>query len=685
MRLITALILIGSLVAIVGSGKAATRGISKGDWNTDEFSEPAYASRWGYGSTDQGSVITVTADASRAKTDKSSIKLDTTGGQDTWAYFPNTKDMDLDTSACTAFEFFLRSEKTEEFGTDAKVVFKDMAGNAARFEGSKLLRMRDAAKGWVSFAVPVSASAQPLIEESARKAWLDKTKTGVVPPEWITTVDPGFDWKHIASFEIHTIGGSGYRVWYDDVHFVSVTEPSPLTWWLSSLDKPDLSVTWAEQLPHYKRYRPGDYSNPSQNDVKSKHWPDEGEDVKYVVHIRNVGFLKSAATDFSCSIDGKVTKTDRVPELAPQQEITVEVPWKWKQGPYKFEGRVDTEGKMDEISKKNNVLAFNTDAYTLYAICETGMTKQVDAVNNSYGSFSYEDWLRGSTVDTMNWLIMKSTYDFAPQGAKVRVRVGKVYVVDQATDQYREREELTDYDGGWVYGSKGAMEYCDLANTFMWALNHELSHQIGIIDDYQFNLEPFNNKINGKGYNQEATFGMGGIMVGGSIGSNTPPAYADIDVVGMNATYGKRRGYFGEYLYNLPEKNTLVLMLDGKPASDVDVSVYQKREDNGLVEGDPVYTGKTDSEGRFPLANRSGKGEEKYSEQGFTTITGCVMKANPFGHINITGFNGVFLVRAEVDGKWYYGFTDIGRFAVEKARGHEDATYKIELKPDDPK
>lgn len=677
--IVLAIILIAGTAA---GAPAAKRGISKGDWCTGEFSEPAYGSRWGYGSTDQGSVITVTADTSQTKAGKSSIKLDTTRGQDTWAYFPNTKDMDLDASACTAFEFSLRSEKTEEFGRDARVVIKDMAGKTARFEGSKLLRLRDAAKGWVDFTVPVSAAAQPLIEESARKAWLDKTKTGIAPPEWITTVDPGFDWKHIASFEIHTIGGNGYRVWYDSVEFVS---PKPLKWWLSSLDKPDLSVTWAEQTPHYKRYRPGDYSNPSQADIESKHWPDEGEEVKYIVHIRNVGFAKSKATDFACSVDGKVTKTAKVPALAPQQETTVEVPWTWKQGPYKFEARVDTKGKMDEVSKKNNTLAFNTDAYTLFAVCETGMTKQVDAVNNSYGSFSYEDWLRGSTVDTMNWLIAKSKYDFAPEGAKVTVRVGKVYVVDQATDQHRQREELTDYDGGWVYGSKGAMEYCDLANTFMWALSHELSHQIGIIDDYQLNLEPFNNKINGKGYNQEATHGKVGIMVGGPIGSNTPPAYADIDVVGMNATYGKRRGHFGEYLYNLPEKNTLVLTLDGKPAGDVDISVYQKREDNGLIEGDPVYTGKTDSEGRFPLANRSGKGSEKYSEQGFTTITGCVMKANPFGHINICGFNGVFMVRASVGGKWYYAFTDIARFAVEKARGHEDATYKIELKPEDSK
>lgn len=676
MRFITALFLTVSLIAAVSNGQAATRGIIKGDWFEGEFSEPVYALRWGYGSTDQGSIITVAADASQIKVGKGSIKLDTTGGQDTWAYFPNTKDMDLDASACTAFKFSLKSEKTEGFNSDARVVIKDMGGNAANFEGTKLIRLKDTAKGWVDFAVPVNSAAQSLIDESARD------KTGITPPEWIITVNPGFDWKHVASVEIHTIGGSGYRVWYDGVEFIS---PKPLKWWLSSLDKPDLSVTWAEQTPHYKRYRPGDYSNPSETDIKSKHWPDEGEDVKYIVHIRNVGFAKSNATDFICTIDGKSANTAKIPELAPQQETTIEVPWKWKQGPYKFEARVDTENRMDEVSKKNNTLAFNTDAYTLYAICETGMTKQVDAVNNSYGSFSYEDWLRGSTVDAMNWLIAKSKYDFAPQGAKVTVRVGKIYIVDQATDQDREKDELTDYDGGWVYGSKGAMEYCDLANTFMWALNHELSHQIGIIDDYQLNLEPFNNKINGKVYNQERTYGKVGIMVGAPIGDNTPPAYADIDVVGLNATYGKRRGHFGEYLYNLPEKNTLVLTIDGKPAGNADVSIYQKREDNGLMEGDPVYTGKTDAEGRFPLANRSGKGEEKYSEQGFKTITGCVMKANPFGHINICGTNGVFLVRANISGKWYYGFTDIARFAVEKARGREDATYKIELKPEDAK
>jgi hypothetical protein len=217
------------------------------------------------------------------------------------------------------------------------------------------------------------------------------------------------------------------------------------------------------------------------------------------------------------------------------------------------------------------------------------------------------------------------------------------------------------------------MEYCNLANSYAWGLTHELTHQIGIIDDYMMNLEPPANKIDGKGYYQPG--GVGGIMTGGLLGDNVPPAYADIDVFGMNVTYGKRRGYFGEYLYCTPEKNTLVLTVGGKPAASADVQIYQKGE-NSEIAGDPVFTGKTDAEGRFPLPNRPVKKE-------FTTLTGCTLRPNPFGHTSVIGVNGLFLVRATVEGKWHYGFVDIARFAVEYGRGHKDqATYPMELKPE---
>jgi hypothetical protein len=678
MKVSTALLLATCLTPLLGCTLSATPGRGRGDWYTGEFSEPAHAARWGYGSTDYGNVITVMADTAQPCTGQGSIVLSETAGGDTWAYFPNTNDMDFDASGCTGLRFSIRSQKAEGVDSDPVVVLKDGQGKAARFQGTRR-RMKETAEGWVAFEVPLGSAAQALAAETAKKGWEDKNHPGVAPPEWLTTVDPGFDWKQVASVQLHVLQGRGLRIWYDGVEFVSSRPPR---WWLSSLEKPDLTVTYAEQLPHYRRYVPGDYSNPSQLDMTSKHWSDEGEVVTYIVHVRNVGFTRSAPTDFTCSIAGKTMKTAAVPALAVREETTIEVPWKWRQGPYRFEAQVDPQGLLDQISKKNNTLTFNTDAYTLYAICETGMTKQVDAVNNSYGSFSYEDWLRADTVDTMNKLFQHSRYDFAPQGAKVTVRIGRIYVVDTATDEIRNRDELLYCDGGWTYASKGAMEYCNLANSYAWGLTHELSHQIGIIDDYMMNLEPPANKINGKGYYQPG--GVGGIMTGGLLGDNTPPAYADIDVFGMNMTYGKRRGHFGEYLYCTPDNNTLILTIGGKPAALAEVQIYQKGEENSEIKGDPIFTGKTDVAGRFPLANRTAKGGgEVFSERGFTTLTGCTMKPNPFGHINITGINGLFLVRARVDDKWQYGFVDIARFAVEYGRGHkEQATYTIELKPE---
>jgi hypothetical protein len=58
-----------------------------------------------------------------------------------------------------------------------------------------------------------------------------------------------------------------------------------------------------------------------------------------------------------------------------------------------------------------------------------------------------------------------------------------------------------------------------------------------------------------------------------------------------------------------------------------------------------------------------------------------VLHANPFGYPDVVGRNGLFLIRAQVNGSWYYAFIDIGRFVVEYARGHKDsATYPIDLK-----
>ena len=50
------------------------------------------------------------------------------------------------------------------------------------------------------------------------------------------------------------------------------------------------------------------------------------------------------------------------------------------------------------------------------------------------------------------------------------------------------------------------------------------------------------------------------------------------------------------------------------------------------------------------------------------------------GYPDVVGRNGLFMVRTELDGQWYYGFVDIGRFVCEYARGHKDlGTYSIKM------
>jgi hypothetical protein len=79
-------------------------------------------------------------------------------------------------------------------------------------------------------------------------------------------------------------------------------------------------------------------------------------------------------------------------------------------------------------------------------------------------------------------------------------------------------------------------------------------------------------------------------------------------------------------------------------------------------------------EGRIPPC-------EPALSQELHLATGCTLRPNPFGYPDVVGRNGLFLVRAQVDGRWHYGFLDIERFVVEYARGRKDkATYPIELR-----
>ena len=622
--------------------------------------EPAeLAKRWGHGDTNAAHNV-ITVDEKQTRQGKASIRLDTNAGFDNWVYFPNTKDLDIDLSRAETVRGYMRSENKNGWGGDPWIIFVNMAGAKARFDGEKH-RLRDAMSGWSEVAVPVGGD----LEAKCKKLG------------WKPKIDPAFDWKHVACVQLHQdTDGYGYIMWYSGFEFVG---QGPIRWWLSSLDQPDIAVTFAEQVPQYRRNFPTE-PDPKYNipelvgkEANVKHWPNPGEKIKYLVHVQNAGFAPSKPTDFVCTIDGEVVKRTELPSLAPKQKMIVEVPWTWKQGPYEFVAEADTENKMCEITKKNNKLEFRTDAYALVAVCEKRIVDPIEQVNNWYGSFCFEDWMRGATIDQLNRMFRRCKYDFAPRGAEIAVRLGNIVMVNRVTDASGESVnktlDLSPYDGTWHYDLRALDEWCDLANDFDWALNHELTHQLGIIDDYRYDLGPENNMVNHRGYDR----GPGGIMGGGEIGDNEYPAYAAIDVAAFNLTRGHRRGFYGEYLYCIPKENILRLTLRDKPLANQAIEIYQRTINSEKLEGPAVFIGQTDSKGEFPLPNRP-------VPKTFTTATGCTLHPNPFGYPDVVGRNGLFMVRTKLDGQWYYGFVNIGRFVCEYARGHKDlGTYSIKL------
>jgi hypothetical protein len=556
----------------------------KAAMHTGEFTEPALAERWGYGATDQEHPNVVSGDTETYHAGRGSIKLDTGSGFDTWLYFPDTKDLDADATRCAALRFWMRTENKNGWGGDPWVILRDHDARGARYDGT-MQRLKETLKDWIQFTVPLETAAKDALARAG----------------WKLTLDAGFDWKHIAAVEVHAdTGGYGFIMYLDDMQFVPAADGEVTSWRLTSLDRPDLTVTWAEQVPACHRYEL-DYSKgwpePRAGTETLQRWPNDGEAIKYIVHVRNVGRVPSPETDFGCTIDGQELATETVKVLQPDEELTIKVPWTWQTGPHAFEARVDTPNRIDEISERNNLLAFQTDAYTLRATVETGCYEKVGQVNNRLGSFSFEDWLRASTVDQMNEMMEASTYDFAPQGAKTRVRIGRILYTDKLGPAAEQLIPADATDGGWNYPTGSAIEYCNLANTYMWALCHELTHQLGVIDDYQLDLPPEKNAVNRQPFKQPD----GGSMGGGRTNGRKGAFFADMDVAGLNATYGKRRGYFGEYLYCVPLENSVTLSIDGRPlAAGTEVGVYQKKfaegpgvdsTGNGTIPNEPIATG----------------------------------------------------------------------------------------------
>ena len=442
----------------------------------------------------------------------------------------------------------------------------------------------------------------------------------------------------------------------------------------------DLDVTFINRTPLYKAYcvqylndapnQPGrPYLCPGTEDARR--WPAPGEIVTFTAHIINKGTVASPAFDYAWHIDGTEVASGTLPALAPAAKITAIYTWPWGHalspdgqralGEHSMRFTVDPANVISETYENNNSREDRTNAMSFSLYITPEMYEAYNTPVDPKYPFSAEDWLQ-KQIATMNANFTNAVYPVTPEGSNLRVRINTIGITPTAPSPDGQ------HDGGWFVDADyrhGASAWYDPTTDIDWALIHELSHQVSLIDLYAIGVYAANVLVtdnNGMPTNFGFGWSNGGLMGGGDTAPhNNLHLYSSHSAGGASTFAGYRNGYYGSYLFDIPLQNDLrILDNQGNPVSGVQVTVYQRTgpwDSTGQMGVDDTaeISGTTDSNGVFPLPNRSANG-------GTVTQNGHVMHDNPFGVVDIIGNQGLFLISLARQEHEEFHWMDITQF-----------------------
>jgi hypothetical protein len=448
----------------------------------------------------------------------------------------------------------------------------------------------------------------------------------------------------------------------------------------SVLAGPDIDVAFVSRTPRYDRYLV-EYDRdvdpvcegkplpvPSPAERRKKRWPSRGERVVFTAVVKNPGNEPTGTFEYAWHLDGVRMLEGTLPSLGPGQEVRTSLQWRWdsEKAPHSIRFAADPKGRIKEDLESNNAREDRTNALAFRFYVWQGLhdwfRTEARKVNPEIASF--DDWAQ-EQVAWMNRMFRESVCAGAPEGILERVRLDEIVVVPEDTPDPEPSGTHAPPDLAWD-GRRGftTKEYLPILTNEPEALRgylasciHELSHQIGLIDLYQINMEEGMNQV--RPDLRRPNSRAGGMM------TSCGPYYADHSVLAMNANLHYRRGFYGEYLYDLPRRCSLhVLDAWGRPLAGARVDVYQ--DEGRQLRGPPVFRLRTDERGAVALPNRS-------CVRTTETATGHRLRNNPWGMIDPVGVNALFLVevRQAEDGsvRTDTQFVDILPFNVAFWRG----------------
>ncbi len=469
-------------------------------------------------------------------------------------------------------------------------------------------------------------------------------------------------------------------------------------------DLPDLDVTFIERLPRYPSYeiryeeglpvvlRPG-----SDVPLAPEEWdgvqrqPLPGEEVRFVGHVVNHGSRETGPFAYTWRIDGEEVDTGRIDglrgparaqgkaswaiegrtyeeaPLAAGTSTNLVLTWRWKPGRHRVELEVALESDAaEEITLENNRLEDATDALAFVILVRARNYNGFTRVAGPLGSGSFEDWVQYH-FGLMREKFAESVYPSAPDGIEEDVRIDMIKILadSEPRDTINPLKHAAGWDGYWDFANYQDPERDALVKD--WALIHELGHQLGLIDLYNLDTIAADNEVlDEDGF--PVAIGHRTKIRGMMRGHGDVP-FSEHSTLALNRMKGKRRGYFGAYLYDIPKENRL-LVLDsaGKPVPGTLITAWQT--ERRRVPSRVLFGGQTDERGEFVMPDSDAPVHR--------TAIGPVLRPNPFGRIDVVGTNGLLFLRLEARGHVEWRWLEITEFNLACWHGDRDsATYPI--------
>lgn len=458
--------------------------------------------------------------------------------------------------------------------------------------------------------------------------------------------------------------------------------------------KSDLDVAYIQRTPRYERYNVGysywvNYNDPNCGqpyldywEQQKQRWPKMDDVVTFTAVIKNQGKITSPAVTYKWYMDGVEVASGTLPQIAVGAQTSVTYNWTWdsEQNTHYIKFVADPQNVVNEEIESNNSREDATNALSfrfhvwksLYEWFHTNARTYAPQVG------SFDDWMQ-QQLTNMNRMFKEAVYPTSPNGILEHVRVDEIVVEDDATPDPEpccvHAPGDWEWDGRWGFTNA---EYLTpnnyfLANdeqkgylkTFSPVLLHELSHQCGMIDLYQFNIELDNSNYIQP--NIGHTNSRENCLMNRCV-----PYYSDHTAYAFNSNLHKRRGYFGEFLYDLPQ-TCRIRLVDAyfNPIPNATINFIQDIGRKVYYNNGMSFTGTTDAAGYYTLPNRSCFGTP-------TTATGHVPHDNPWGLINVVGANGLFFCEITVNGQTDYQYIELLPFNMAFAAGQKD-TYTYDL------